>query len=154
MDLEAAKKLLESGGDEKFKTIIDSLPHRFMEPLIMKGIKVDLIQPGRLLCSFTVSSRLTNSANTLHGGVTASLVDIIGSAAVYTAGCPVTGVSVEINVSYMDAANVGDEVEIDARTLRVGKSIAVVSVELRKKKTGKIIAQGRHTKYLVVPSKM
>jgi acyl-coenzyme A thioesterase 13 len=36
----------------------------------------------------------------------------------------------------------------------VGKAVGVVSVELKKKKTGKIIAQGRHTKYLAVPSKM
>lgn len=47
-----------------------------------------------------------------------------------------------------------DEIEIEAKTLRVGKAVAVVSVELRKKATGKIIAQGRHTKYLPVQSKM
>ena len=47
-----------------------------------------------------------------------------------------------------------DEIEIDAKTLRVGKAVGVVSVELRKKETGKIIAQGRHTKYLAMTSKM
>ena len=47
-----------------------------------------------------------------------------------------------------------EEIEIEARTLRVGKVIGVVSVEFRKKKTGKIIAQGRHTKYLPFASKM
>ncbi|KAA8531262.1 hypothetical protein F0562_005979 [Nyssa sinensis] len=47
-----------------------------------------------------------------------------------------------------------EEIEIEAKALRVGKAIAVISVELRKKKTGKIIAQGRHTKYLAVSSKM
>ncbi|CAK9139401.1 unnamed protein product [Ilex paraguariensis] len=48
----------------------------------------------------------------------------------------------------------GDEIEIESKALRVGKAIAVVSVELRKKKTGKIIAQGRHIKYLPVSSKL
>ena len=47
-----------------------------------------------------------------------------------------------------------DEIEIEAKTLRVGKAIAVVSVELKNKKTGKIIAQGRHTKYLALSSKL
>lgn len=47
-----------------------------------------------------------------------------------------------------------EEIEIEARVLRVGKAVGVVSVEFRKKETGKIIAQGRHTKYLAVPSKM
>lgn len=40
-----------------------------------------------------------------------------------------------------------EEIEIEATALRVGKSIAVVSVELRKTNTGKLIAQGRHTMY-------
>lgn len=47
-----------------------------------------------------------------------------------------------------------EEIEIEAKALRVGKAVAVVTVELRKKKTGKIVAQGRHTKYLAITSKM
>lgn len=47
-----------------------------------------------------------------------------------------------------------EEIEIEARALRVGKTVAVVTVEFRKKKTGKIVAQGRHTKYLPPQSKM
>ncbi|KAK9231580.1 hypothetical protein WN943_021818 [Citrus x changshan-huyou] len=47
-----------------------------------------------------------------------------------------------------------EEIEIEAKVLRVGKAVAVVSVELRKKDTGKIVAQGRHTKYLAISSKM
>ncbi|KAK7282177.1 hypothetical protein RIF29_10772 [Crotalaria pallida] len=47
-----------------------------------------------------------------------------------------------------------EEIEIEARALRVGKAVAVISVEFRKKKTGKIFAQGRHTKYLAITSKM
>ena len=43
-----------------------------------------------------------------------------------------------------------EEIEIEAKNLRVGRTVAVVSVDLRKKATGKLIAQGRHTKYLAV----
>lgn len=42
--------------------------------------------------------------NFLHGGATATLVDIVGSAAIYTMGLRGSGVSVEINVSYLDVA--------------------------------------------------
>lgn len=49
---------------------------------------------------------------------------------------------------------VQEEIEIESKALRVGKAFAVVSVEFRKKETGKIIAQGRHTKYLAVSSKL
>jgi len=42
-----------------------------------------------------------NAGNTLHGGATAALVDVVGSAVIPTVGftVPNTGVSVEINVS-------------------------------------------------------
>ncbi|KVI08016.1 Phenylacetic acid degradation-related domain-containing protein [Cynara cardunculus var. scolymus] len=96
-----------------------------------------------------------NVGNSLHGGATAALVDVVGSSVILTFDrASTTGVSVEINVSYLDAAYVGDEIEIEAKALRVGKAVAVVSVEFRNKKTGKIIAQGRHTKYLAVSSKL
>lgn len=50
---------------------------------------------------------MKNTGNTLHGGATAALVDIVGSAVIYTMGAPATGVSVEINVSYLDGASLG-----------------------------------------------
>lgn len=48
-----------------------------------------------------------NAGNFLHGGATATLVDVVGSAVIYTVGAPVVGVSVEINVSYLDVAYAG-----------------------------------------------
>ena len=47
-----------------------------------------------------------NAGNFLHGGATASLVDLLGSAVIYTYGVSSSGVSVEINVSYLDSAYV------------------------------------------------
>ncbi|GAB2277237.1 hypothetical protein Dimus_011944 [Dionaea muscipula] len=154
MEFETIRNYLEKKGSEDEPTRIDQLPSRFFDAFIMQGIRPVLIERNRIVCSFRVPPRLLNTANTLHGGAIASLVDLVGSAAVFTAGAPATGVSVEINVSYLDGALPDEEIEIEARNLRVGKAIAVVSVELRKKDTGKIIAQGRHTKYLALSSKM
>ncbi|XP_009353902.2 acyl-coenzyme A thioesterase 13 [Pyrus x bretschneideri] len=150
--MEMVKLFLEKKGE--MAVAMDTLPDKFFEPFIMKGVKVDLLEPGRIVCSFKVPPRLLNGGNFMHGGATATLVDLVGSAALLSSGALNFGVSVEINVSYLDSAYPGEEVEIESRTLRVGKSVGVVSVELRKKKTGKIIAQGRHTKYLAVPSKL
>ncbi|XP_047971158.1 acyl-coenzyme A thioesterase 13 [Salvia hispanica] len=153
MDYETVKKFVEKEGGP-YEFTVDSMPERFIEPMVMQGMKVDTIERGRIVCSFTVPPRLVNSGNTLHGGATAALVDIVGSAVIYTVGAQTTGVSVEINVSYLTGAAVGEEVEIESKALRVGKTMAVVSVDLKSKKTGKLIAQGRHTKYLVLPSKI
>lgn len=132
----------------------DKLPPKLFESLVMSGLRLDLVERGRIVCSMNVPPRLLNAGNFLHGGATATLVDVVGSAVMFTVGAPLTGVSVEINVSYLDAAFLNEEVEIEAKVLRVGKAVGVTSVEFRKKSSGKIIAQGRHTKYLAVPSKM
>ncbi|XP_010272560.1 PREDICTED: acyl-coenzyme A thioesterase 13-like [Nelumbo nucifera] len=153
MDLESVKKFLERGGYESENASVDGLPLRFFDLFIMQGIKVDLIEPGRIICTMEVPPRLLNSGNILHGGATASIVDLVSSAVIFTVGRVNTGVSIEINISYLDAAFVNEPIEIEAKALRIGKAVAVISVELRKKSTGKIIAQGRHTKYLPV-SKM
>uniref|UniRef100_A0A803RBU4 Thioesterase domain-containing protein n=1 Tax=Cannabis sativa TaxID=3483 RepID=A0A803RBU4_CANSA len=148
--MEAAKRFLE----KENKIEIDSLPPIFIEPLVSHGLKLELVEPGRLLCSFIVPNRLLNAGNFMHGGATAALVDVIGSGVMLTSGVSMTGVSVEINVSYLDAAYVGEEIEVEAKTLRMGKAIGVVSVEFRKKKSGKIVAQGRHTKYFGISSRL
>ncbi|XP_077248779.1 thioesterase superfamily protein [Tasmannia lanceolata] len=154
MDLKSIKKSLETAGEKSVPPSVDSLPEKFYDPFIIHGIHVDLIEPGRILCSMKVPPRLLNTGNFMHGGATASLVDLIGSAAIFTVGSQTSGVSIEISVSYLDAAFLDEEIEIEAKVLRVGKAVGVVSVELRKKKTGKIIAQGRHTKFLAVSSKL
>ena len=53
---------------------------------------------------YSVISNFKNSGNSLHGGATATLVDLVGSAAIHTIGANQVGVSVEISVSYLDAA--------------------------------------------------
>ncbi|KAK1276403.1 hypothetical protein QJS04_geneDACA001847 [Acorus gramineus] len=154
-DLKAVKDSLERAGDivNLSDSSTDSLPPQFYQRFIVHGIRVDHIDPGRVVCSLKVPPRLLNTGNFMHGGATASLVDVIGSAAIYAAGYRTSGVSLEISISYLDAAYVGEEIEIEAKVLRVGKAIGVVSVELRKK-SGKIIAHARHVKYLAVSSKI
>ncbi|KAL6280147.1 hypothetical protein ACE6H2_017028 [Prunus campanulata] len=146
------KKFLEKEGE--MAITMDGLLEKFFEPFIMKGIRVDLLEPGLIVCSFKVPPCWMNGGNFMHGGATATLVDLIGSATILTVGTPSFGDSLEINVSYLDSAYPSEEVEVEAKALRVGKVVGVASVELRKKKTGKIIAQGRHTKYLALASKL
>ncbi|XP_042515561.1 acyl-coenzyme A thioesterase 13-like [Macadamia integrifolia] len=156
MDLDSVRRLLERGEEENENASIDAVSNKtkFIENLILEEIQIDVIEPGRLVCSMKVPRRLLNSDNFLHGGVTGTLIDMIGGLTMHTVGAQKTGVSVEINVTNLDTAFPDEEIEIVGNVLRVGKAIGVVSVELRNKKTGKIFAQGRHTKYPVVSSKL
>ncbi|KAL2532945.1 Thioesterase superfamily protein [Abeliophyllum distichum] len=141
MDLESVKRFVEKEGGD-YESTVHSMTEKFIDPMVMQGLKIHHIERGRILCSLIVPSRLLNCGNSLHGGATAALVDIVGSAVIYTMGAPTTGVSVEINVSYLDAAYAGEEIEIESKALCVGKAFAVVSVELRKKETGKNYCSG------------
>jgi len=48
----------------------------------------------------------------------------------------------------MRAAKVGDELLIDARTEKLGKSLSFLSVDIRNKDDNKLIATGTHTKHM------
>ncbi|MCO5567600.1 hypothetical protein L7F22_021294 [Adiantum nelumboides] len=120
----------------------------FYDSLITHAISVDRAEHGRIVCSMRVPPSLCNAGDRLHGGAITSLVDIIGSAAIFSTGQTYSGVSVEINVTFMAAAPLGEEIEIESKALRVGKNLAFVAVDIRLKATGKLVAQGRHTKFL------
>eukprot|EP00252_Welwitschia_mirabilis_P026346 TRINITY_DN8636_c0_g1_i2.p1 TRINITY_DN8636_c0_g1~~TRINITY_DN8636_c0_g1_i2.p1 ORF type:complete len:160 (+),score=42.22 TRINITY_DN8636_c0_g1_i2:201-680(+) len=152
--VEKARQWLDQMTNKVPLEALEGLPVGFYEALFVQSLQIDVVEPGRILCSLEVPSCLINSTNSLHGGAIATFVDIIGSAAIFTTGSLTSGVSVEINVSYLDAASAGEEIEIEAKSLRVGRAFAYVTVDLRKKKTGKLIAQGRHTKYLAASSRL
>ncbi|AES72956.2 acyl-coenzyme A thioesterase-like protein [Medicago truncatula] len=145
---------------EASSMVDDELPQEFLEHLTLRGLRLDRIEPGRVVFSMNIPPRLLNSSKYLHGGAITTLVRDgngypMGAAAIPAAGFPWnSGVSIEINISCFDATYVNEEIEIDARVLRIGKAVAVVSVEFKKKKTGQVFAQGRHTKYIPFVSKM
>lgn len=57
MDIESLKKFLEKEGGN-YESSVDSMPSKFLEPFVSHGISVDLVEPGRILCSFKVPPRL------------------------------------------------------------------------------------------------
>ncbi|CAM0904587.1 unnamed protein product [Alopecurus aequalis] len=124
------------------------------DAFVISGIRLDAAEYGRVLCSFVVTPRIASSQGYLLSGVTATLADQLGSAVFFSSGVGTSGVSLEISVSYVDTATVGEEIEVEGKLLRAGKSVGVISVDFRKKMTGKLIAQARHTKYLAVSSKL
>ncbi|KAJ1271077.1 hypothetical protein BS78_06G101400 [Paspalum vaginatum] len=154
MDPEAVRRSLEPTATTA--EITGSTPplRHFYDPFVLSGVSVEAAEHGRLICSFVVTPRLASPAGYLRSGVTATLADQLGSAVFFCSGLRTSGVSLEISVSFVGAAAIGEEIEVEGKLLRAGKSVGVVSVDFRKKKTGKLIAQGRHTKYLAVSSKL
>ncbi|XP_076157217.1 acyl-coenzyme A thioesterase 13 [Alosa pseudoharengus] len=115
---------------------------------VLSKVSILSASPGKVVCEMKVEEEHTNRGGTLHGGLTATLVDIISTTAIMYSERGAPGVSVDMNITYMNAAKMGEDVLITAQVLKQGRTLAFATVDLTSKATGKLIAQGRHTKHL------
>lgn len=118
----------------------------FFEGFALRGIRVDAIHPGRILCSFTVPARLTATNHQLAPGAVVALVDEVGSAVSVADGKHLK-VSVDMSVSFVDlaAAASGDTLCISARTLGHKGYYSGTYVLIANAATGQVVAEGRHS---------
>ena len=106
---------------------------------------------GTFKAHLLLTSNHVNSRGTLHGSVSATIVDWAGGLAIATHGMEKTGASVDIHATYQSTALVGDTVEIEGTATKVGRSLAFTNVVIRKVvdgKAGPIVASASHTKYI------
>ncbi|XP_056154814.1 acyl-coenzyme A thioesterase 13 [Lampris incognitus] len=136
MSLQSIKQLM--------KAMVD---HSGFDRVLNKMNIVSAI-PGKMVCEMKVEEEHTNRGGTLHGGLTATLVDVVSTGAIMYSERGLPGVSVDMNITYMNAAKIGEDVLITAQVLKQGRTLAFATVDLTNKATGKMIAQGRHTKHL------
>ncbi|KAF8397339.1 hypothetical protein HHK36_016252 [Tetracentron sinense] len=134
-------------------------PHRvgldpsFYERFILRGIRVDRVDPDFFSCTFKVPPRHTDATGNLSSGAIANLVDEVGGALVHVEGLPMK-VSVDMSISYLSTAKVNDELEITSRILGQKGGYSGTIVLLRNKATREIIAEGRHSLYSKPNSKI
>uniref|UniRef100_UPI00398ED2D5 acyl-coenzyme A thioesterase 13 isoform X2 n=1 Tax=Pristiophorus japonicus TaxID=55135 RepID=UPI00398ED2D5 len=115
---------------------------------VLSKMTVVSASPGKIVCEMQVEEEHVNRGNTLHGGLIATLIDVVSTTALLNTERALPGVSVDMNVTYMNAAKLGEDIIITAQVLKEGKSLAFTTVDLTNKVTGKLLAQGRHTKHL------
>ncbi|XP_069701570.1 acyl-coenzyme A thioesterase 13-like isoform X2 [Periplaneta americana] len=115
---------------------------------ILDKVKIVSGGDGRLRAELVVAPEHQNRMGTMHGGMTATLVDTLSTVALVTHQAGVPGVTVDLHVSYLKAAREGETIVIDCNTLKAGKTLAFLDVEIKKKQTGELIAKGSHTKYI------
>merc|ERR1712179_570819 len=110
--LQLLKQIVEYGTKAKgFETVLNQ-------------IKVVSGGEGTCVCKLRVTEDDQNRGGTLYGGMTATLVDSVSTWALLTSEKQTAGVSVDMSISYMKAAKVGEEITIDARTLKLGNRLA------------------------------
>ncbi|KAI9732862.1 MAG: hypothetical protein M1834_003801 [Cirrosporium novae-zelandiae] len=92
-----------------------------------------------------------NSKGSLHGTVSACLIDWGGGMAIASHGLEKTGVSTDIHVTCLSTAKEGDWLEIECKADRVGRTLGYTTVSIYKVvdgKPGPMVSQGMHTKYI------
>lgn len=58
------------------------------------------------------------------------------------------GVSVDLHVTFHKGARENDELLVEAKTIRCGKTLAFLECEIRNKKDNSILVKGSHTKFV------
>lgn len=107
---------------------------------------------GYCVARLPLTEKHMNSQKSLHGSVSATIIDWMGGMAIATHDLRSgTGVSVDIHVTYQSGAKLGEEIEIEGIAERVGGNLAYTRVNIFKVEDGqrgKIIASGTHTKFV------
>lgn len=113
------------------------------------GLEAVSAEDGHVVIRVEVTLDLVNAAKTMHGGVAATLVDIVGTLAIITADEHNRfGVSTDLNVSWFAPVPLGDYAIVDARVLKTGRSLAFVTADIRRESDDVLCVQGRMTKAL------
>ncbi|KAG4028242.1 hypothetical protein MFRU_023g00780 [Monilinia fructicola] len=122
-----------------------------LEPrLFGENLRVTGAEPGRVDFELDIKKEHTNRLNIIHGGTIASMVDLGGSLAVASRGLYATGVSTDLNVTYLNpGGKVGDVLKAVVTCDKFGKTLAYTSIQFTNSK-GEIAARGSHTKYVAL----
>ncbi|KFZ09227.1 hypothetical protein V501_05669 [Pseudogymnoascus sp. VKM F-4519 (FW-2642)] len=113
-------------------------------------LRVTTAEPGRVEMELDIRKEHTNRLNIIHGGTIASMVDLGGSLVVASRGLYATGVSTDLNVTYLNSGGkVGDKLRAVVTCDKFGKTLAFTSVQFTNSK-GQVAARGSHTKYVAL----
>ena len=128
------------------------LPTSPIYKFLLTPIKIISATKGHVIARLPLSEDHLNSAQSLHGSVTATIVDWMGGMAISSYDLRSgSGVSIDIHVTYQSGAKAGEEIEIEGIAERVGGSLGFTKINIFKVedgKRGKVVATGTHTKFV------
>lgn len=121
-----------------------------LEPRLLDTLRISAARPGTVSFELDIEKHHTNRLGTVHGGTIAAMVDLGGSLAVASRGLNATGVSTDLNVTYMNpGGKVGDTLRAEVTCDKFGKTMAYTNIKFVNGK-GMLVARGSHTKYVAI----
>jgi uncharacterized protein (TIGR00369 family) len=83
-----------------------------------------------LTLTFVVRPEMTNAANVLHGGIVAAMLDEVMGMTVFVYSQGRYHASVNLNINYLLAGQIGDRIVARSHILRMGRRIVSISATL------------------------
>ena len=112
---------------------------------VCQHVSILSVGNGNIKATMPVMEEHLNGMGTLHGGCTASVFDTVSTFGLATAEDGKFGVSVDISISYIGAAKLGDTITIESTALKKKGGIRFADVVITNQ-DGTLIAKGTHTK--------
>ena len=94
--------------------------------------------PEKCQFEFKVAERDLNMYGTLHGGISATIVDVLTNV-------DRLAISTELNMSYLGTAKEGDVVVFETELMKEGKTLNFLTCSGKIKDTESHVIAGRHT---------
>lgn len=120
--------------------------------ILMSPIKLISAARGTIITRLTLEANHVNSRGVLHGAVSATIIDFTTGLAIASWDLrETTGASVDMHISYLSTAKVGDEIEVVSTAEKVGGSMAFATIRISKierDETRTLVTVGQHTKYV------
>lgn len=120
------------------KEVSDS-PSPFMswlKPVILK------VEEGSLAFQYTIRKEMTNPFGTLHGGVTAAIIDDSIGATLISYGEPYFYVSFNLVIDYIASAREGDVIIAETTVIKKGNQIVNAQCDVWNDDRSRLIAKG------------
>jgi len=117
---------------------------------VLKNVKFISGGGGNCVAEMKIDQEHLNKRGGLHGGLSSTIVDTITTCALMTHDLEnmKAGVSVDLHITFLKGAKENDEILIDAKTIKCGKTLAFLECEIRNKKCNSILVRGTHTKFV------
>jgi acyl-CoA thioesterase len=122
-------------------------PSPFVE---LVGARMEEFREGYARLSLVLEEKHTNPNGVMHGGVATTLMDealgaVIASVRGIETMKAAPHATVEMNISFLAGPRAGDEIVVEGRALKVGRSVAFGEAEVTRRGRGDLIAKGRFT---------
>ena len=82
--------------------------------LLLPDVDIISATRGQMQARLKLTAEHVNSRGTVHGAVSAAIIDWAGGMSIATHGYERTGASIDIHVSYLSTATIGDTLDISA----------------------------------------